>query len=238
LSWLYFALNVFSISIPLAFSFEKRVAFYKSWKELFISMIITATFFITWDIWFTSEGVWKFNPQYISGIHIANLPVEEWMFFFFIPYACMFIHESLKYYIPNPPLVKTGNKIALVLAIVLFIVSGLNYDKLYTSITFLLLGVFLIAGILISPKHFPGRFFFTYLVTLVPFAIVNGILTSMPVLIYSDSENLSFRIGTIPVEDFFYSMLLLLMNITIYEYLKRIKKARQLISNPGYSIAE
>lgn len=198
-------------------------------------MIITAAFFIIWDIWFTAEGVWRFNPEYISGIHIANLPIEEWMFFFFIPYACVFIHDSLKYYVSKPPFVKSGKVIALLLAIALLIIAGLSFDKLYTFCTFLLLGIFLIAGILISPNNFPGRFFFTYLVTLVPFAVVNGILTSMPVLIYNDSENLAFRIGTIPIEDFFYSMLLLLMNITIYEYLKRIKIFRETI-NEKYTL--
>jgi lycopene cyclase domain-containing protein len=64
----------------------------------------------------------------------------------------------------------------------------------------------------------------TYLVSLIPFAVVNGILTSLPVLIYKNEENLSFRIGTIPVEDFFYSMLLLLINITLYEQLKDKRK--------------
>ena len=51
--------------------------------------------------------------------------------------------------------------------------------------------------------------------------IINGILTSLPVVTYNDLHNLGLQIFTIPVEDFGYLFLLLLMNVTIYEYLKR-----------------
>ena len=59
--------------------------------------------------------------------------------------------------------------------------------------------------------------------------IINGILTdgnfdfsyeTNPVVWYNNSENLSIRIVTIPIEDVFYCLLLLLMNITIYEKFK------------------
>jgi len=73
-----------------------------------------------------------------------------------------------------------------------------------------------------------GYFFQAYAISLIPFLIVNGVLTngiarisSEPVVWYNNAENLSLRIIGIPVEDFFYSMLLLLLNVTVYEYLKR-----------------
>ena len=69
-----------------------------------------------------------------------------------------------------------------------------------------------------------SRFYFSYLVLLLPFYIVNGMLTGMwlnePVVIYNDLENLNIRWNTIPIEDVFYGMLLLLINIGLYEYLQ------------------
>ena len=62
---------------------------------------------------------------------------------------------------------------------------------------------------------------------LIPFLIVNGILTGSfikdEVVWYDDLENLGLRIFTIPIEDAFYGMLLLILSISIYEYLRKKK---------------
>lgn len=222
--WLYAALLLFTISFPLAFTWDKRINFYRKWKYIFPSIFIVAAFFILWDVWFTSAGVWKFNPQYIFGVNIAFLPLEEWLFFIIIPYACMFIHESLKYFYPHSWFDNKGKEIAVVLAILLLIFSAIYYNRLYTSVTFTLLAVYLLLSALVFKSRALGRFFFSYLFSKIGFLIVNGFLTAMPVLIYNNDENTGIRAGTIPLEDFFYSMLLLLMNITIYEHL--LKKAK------------
>ena len=63
-------------------------------------------------------------------------------------------------------------------------------------------------------------FLVSYAICLIPFLIVNGFLTAIPVVIYNDAENLGWRIYSIPFEDTFYGMLLVLMNIVLYEKLK------------------
>ena len=69
----------------------------------------------------------------------------------------------------------------------------------------------------------------TYLVSLLPFIIVNGILTGSltkePIVIYNDYHNTTVRILTIPIEDFVYCFLMLGLTIWIYELLKH-KKCR------------
>ena len=78
-----------------------------------------------------------------------------------------------------------------------------------------------------------GRFYFMYLVILLPFFLVNGALTGMfspeAVVWYDNTQNLGIRIGTIPIEDSVYGLLLLLMNVTIYEALQsRSKRIQEL----------
>jgi lycopene cyclase domain-containing protein len=68
-----------------------------------------------------------------------------------------------------------------------------------------------------------GRFFVGYFVSLIPFLMVNGILTAWPVVEYNDAENLGIRIfidgwANIPIDDTIYCLLLLLMNVSLYHY--------------------
>jgi lycopene cyclase domain-containing protein len=107
------------------------------------------------------------------------------------------------------------------------IVTGLlNTDKYYTSWTGLGNGIFILLIYTLPNvfRNFRANYFLvSYAVILIPFLTVNGLLTSIPVVLYNHQENLDVRIYTIPVEDTFYGMLLILMNVTIYERLRRGK---------------
>jgi lycopene cyclase domain-containing protein len=68
-----------------------------------------------------------------------------------------------------------------------------------------------------------GKFYIAYGVSLIPFYIVNGILTAVPIVMYNNAENMNFRVGTIPLEDHFYSMSLILLNLLFFEYFRNKK---------------
>jgi lycopene cyclase domain-containing protein len=223
----YLLLNIFTIVIPLALSFDKKVQFWKKWKFLFPAIFITLIFFIIWDHYFTKAEIWGFNPEYLVGIWILELPLEEWLFFITVPYACVFIYESLNAYLKKDIFQTFARFITLPLAILIIIIAVVFNNQVYTFYNFLFSGLFIILHWLLFRYKYLGKFFQAYLVHLIPFVIVNGVLTSLPVVWYNNSENFSIRIGTIPVEDFIYSLLLLLMNITIYEFLRnKIKKQK------------
>ena len=93
-----------------------------------------------------------------------------------------------------------------------------SIGKLYTSITFFFLSVVLLfAPYIINLKIFLKSF----VILLLPFLIVNGLLTGTliedQVVWYNNSENLSIRLGTIPVEDVFYAFLMLVLVMLGYQ---------------------
>ena len=71
-------------------------------------------------------------------------------------------------------------------------------------------------------------FMLTYLIALIPFLIVNSILTGSfteePVVWYNDTHNFGIRLGTIPLEDTVYNLLLLLLSTFFTHYFHTRKK--------------
>ncbi|MFL5730931.1 MAG: lycopene cyclase domain-containing protein [Cytophagaceae bacterium] len=216
----YLFLHLATIFFPLLRSFEGKISYYTKWKHLFPGMAFTACLFIAWDICFTDMGIWSFNPDYVVGIFIAGLPLEEWMFFFTVPFSCMFIYEALNYYIREDYLQKYSEAISYVLMGSFILIAIINYSKWYTVTSMSGAAISLMVHQLYFKNKLTGRFYVAYLVHLIPFFVINGMLTSIPVILYNNAENTGLRIGSIPVEDMAYSMILLLMNVSFYEYFK------------------
>lgn len=206
------------------FSFYPKADFSKRWKFLLPSIIIPGLLFIAWDEVFTRTGVWHFNPKYLSGVYIYSLPLEEVLFFVCIPYACVFTYFALNYLIKKDYLFLYQELITKAIILLLFMAGIYNIEKMYTSVTFILTGFFLAYQLFVLKPRYMGRFYFAFLFILLPFFVVNGILTGSfldePVVHYNDGENLGVRIGTIPVEDILYGLLLIASNITIFEWLQ------------------
>ncbi len=213
--YFYLTIDVASFAFPFLFSFHPRIKFYKKWKFYLPSMLLTALFFIIWDEWFTRMNVWSFNPKYLLGIYVGHLPLEEILFFVFIPYCLSFMFHCL----PLGTKINEQNSwlkfLNWAIAIFIFIIGISSIHQWYTGFTFIATGLFLAIILLLDKQNlFPWKqFWFTYLLSLIPFFIVNGLLTSIPIVTYNNAENLSIRITTIPVEDSVYNLLLFLCNI-------------------------
>ncbi len=221
MKYLYLLLNLGTFIFPFALSFDKKVAFYKKWKYLTPAILFVALLFLVWDFLFTDIGIWSFNDEYITGIKFFGLPIEEILFFFTVPYACVFLYECIIVYFPKDYLKKYAVAITIVIMVGDAVLLFFNYDKLYTASTLAVLGAYMMQLLVVTRAQWLGRFYLGYIASLVPFLIINGVLTAMPVVMYNNSENLNIRLGSIPVEDMLYMMLLLLMNIGIYERLQK-----------------
>ncbi|MBY0427305.1 MAG: lycopene cyclase domain-containing protein [Cytophagales bacterium] len=222
----YLVLNILTIIFPLVFSFEPQMKFYKKWSQLWPALGIVAALFIVWDHYFTLWGIWSFNPSYVLGIYIAGLPIEEWMFFITIPYACMFVYETVKFYKIKILSPTVSFYLTFTLMFSLMALAFIYKELMYTSVTFSLAAICLGMHWLLCKGKYLTDFYTTFFIQLIPFGIVNGVLTSWPVLIYNNDENLGIRLGTIPIEDAIYSLIILILNITLYELLYTRKSSK------------
>lgn len=225
--YLYLAIDFFSILFPFIFSFYPKYNFSKKWKYLWLAIVAPALFFIVWDELFTQMGVWGFNPRYLTGIYFFSLPIEEILFFLCIPYACVFTYEAVNYLITWRMSRSKQDLITDVLAALLFLLGVIFFDQWYTAVTFIIASIYLNLHRWVWKSDYLGKFYIAFIFILIPFFIVNGILTGTgieeQVVWYNDAENLGIRMGTIPVEDTFYGMVLLLMNVSLFEYLQKKK---------------
>jgi lycopene cyclase domain-containing protein len=218
----YLILNLACIFFPFILSFDKKIAYYKLWKPLFIGILISAAFFIIWDILFTKLGVWSFNPTYIIGIYIFNLPIEEILFFITVPYACIFIYEVVNGYTKRD-VIGCGKPYSVVISVICLVLIILFHDKTYTLVNASICLIMLLFAAFIYKSDNLGRFFLAYFISLIPFLICNGLLTALPVVIYNNNENMNLRLFTIPLEDTLYGLSLMLIPILIMDYFKKPK---------------
>lgn len=225
MEYTYLLVNFFTILIPFLYSFHPRLQFHKTWKAFFPAVFVTGLVFVIWDMYFTYLGVWGFNPRYLTGWRIGNLPVEEVLFFFCIPYACVFTFHCLSLFMSKKRHETTQKNITLFLITILLAVGILNWENLYTSSTFISLAVVLALSQFLWKIHWLNRFYAVYALLLIPFFIVNGVLTGTgleeEVVWYDPEEFMGLRLLTIPVEDIFYGMELILVNLLIYKFLLR-----------------
>lgn len=217
---IYLYLILFTPFFPILLSFDKRVHYVARWKYALLAATIVAIPYLIWDEIFTENGFWGFNPDYLTGIYLGSLPIEEVSFFFVVPFACTFIHECVKYYFRN---------LNLKLFNIIFWIAIFGYSILvgeagmggwYTTIA-IGLGLVLIIWLFIKREKYqyiPVAFLFSML----PFLLVNGILTGSfldePIVWYNEAQFSSLRMFTIPFEDVIYGFGLIVLNIVLVEY--------------------
>jgi lycopene cyclase domain-containing protein len=224
---LYAWVILLSFAGPFALSFDRKVAFYKEWRFVFLAELIVAVPFLIWDEFFTRWGVWGFNPTYLLKIYIGQLPLEEVLFFVVIPYNFIFILKVIQAYFPNRN--KNTKRYAPIFGFI-FLASSILWLILYSDNYYTTLATFLSAALtlLLRNKNWFSDFMWAYLLCLIPFFIVNGILTGAatpePIVWYSEAHIIGWRMVSIPFEDLYYNYSLLLPLTWMYFSLKNRKE--------------
>jgi lycopene cyclase domain-containing protein len=225
--YIYMYAHLFAIVPILILSFDKKVAFYKTWKYLIPALFIVAIPYWVWDIGKTTREVWGFNPSYYT-FKILNLPIEEWAFFITFPFASIFIFECLNAYFPKSRflsfLYKMDTPLSYALIFLFISVGFLYWGHLYTVTTFWIAAFLLIWQYLFGNKMMRIQFYRMFPLATIAFIIVNSIFTgsftAQPVVVYNPEEYLGSRFLTIPYDDFTYNFGLQLSVLMLHNFFK------------------
>ncbi len=219
---LYLLLDLATIFFPLILSFDKKVAYVKQWKFVFLAGLVVGIPFLIWDYYFTKAAVWGFNPEYLIGVYIVNLPIEEVLFFIVVPFSCVFIYACVKAYFAKINFQKFNILFYILIFAYILFIAVFGYYGAYAQyvIGSSLLTLLVIWFLRNQLKFLP----ISFVISIIPFMLVNGFLTGgftdAPIVWYDDLERTPFRIFTIPAEDVLYSFTLLGLNVVVFEWVR------------------
>ena len=213
-----FLLLVFII-IPVILSFQKKVRFAYRLRYILPAVIFSGAIFGMWNMRFTELQIWNFNSEYLIGIDLLNIPIEEWISFIIIPVSSIYIYEWLK--VKYESFEKANFFVAF--SLIFFILTGiLAYSfrrNMFSFFTFFLTAIYL--GYTVFRNRFKKKytkFYLTFFISLIPFLIISAVMNMLPIIVYNSSHIMGIGLLGFPVEKIGYLFLMLLINITIYEY--------------------
>ena len=223
---LYLIIDLSALAVPLIFSFHPKINFYITWTAIIKGNRTDRVPFLAFDSIFAACGIWSFNPQYITGIYIFNLPMEEVLFFICIPYSCLFTYYCLNKFYTFTGISKAEDIFCALFSTTLLITGLIFWRKIYTSSTFISTAVLCLFLKFYRHIHWFGKAVSVFAILIFPFLLVNGILTGTGLSEPSSDtirlHILGIRIMTIPVEDFIYGFELFLLNLFVFLLLSNL----------------
>jgi len=178
----------------------------RRYKSLLLSMVIVSPLYLAWDFLATWVGSWHFNPKWVLGIYVFDLPLEEVLFFFVTPFATLLIYDFITQKFKDKEVDFITKKRVVIASAFLLVMAALLFSYSYTSVDLLYLAISFLVVEYFDESMFRSRNYWAFLLlTYVPFFVFDYFLTSLPVVIYGPHSILGFRILTIPWEDAVYS---------------------------------
>ncbi|MCI2411909.1 lycopene cyclase domain-containing protein [Cuniculiplasma divulgatum] len=226
----YLIIDLFVLLGPVFISIVGPVKFLRKYKAFIPAIITVAVPYIIWDMLVTGKD-WYFNPKYVLPIRIIDLPLEEIMFFFVVPFAILFVYEYVITYIPVKKFkLKKARIFEFILLIIFLIITVFALKYQYLTLALISLIIYILIDLFSGSYNFSDRNYWIYMgFGVISFIIVNYLLTSIPVVEYYTKTILTTsywdgRITTIPLEDFIYNFSLLSLYLFFYRKYSAFQK--------------
>lgn len=93
----YLAMLGFTLCGSIWLEVVLKVGVIRRFKRVILSIFPTALFFLIWDAYAIRGGHWFFDEKQILGIFGPfDIPLEEFLFFFFVPLAALLTIEAVR----------------------------------------------------------------------------------------------------------------------------------------------
>lgn len=210
----YLLFNLVILSAPILGVSLYRGAEFPKIRPTIAAICSVALPYIIWDLLVTNKW-WSFNADYISGFHFANLPIEEVLFFLVVPFSCLVIWVNIRKLVSGSIKIQI-EYFTLIVSIITSLVSFINEWWYTLTISFVVALVSVMS--MFSSTSMKNKSMLVFiLINCLLILVFNGYLTSRPIVMYNPVTYSGILIGTIPIEDFFYGLALLIGNVLVYE---------------------
>ncbi len=86
-------------TLPLEFVLQARV--YRRWQRVLLAVLPVSAVFLVWDVLAASAGWWWFDDDYLIGLFLGRLPIEEILFFVVVPICGLLTYEAVRHIRPD-----------------------------------------------------------------------------------------------------------------------------------------
>lgn len=93
--WHYLALLAACLLVTSPLEVGLRARVYRQPVRVAVTVTPVLAVFGGWDLLAHAYGHWSFSDQYTLGIRVADLPVEEWLFFLVVPVCAVLTYEAV-----------------------------------------------------------------------------------------------------------------------------------------------
>ncbi len=81
------------ITLPLELVLGARV--WRRPRQVALALIPVVVVFVIWDLWGIAQGHWFYADEFITGIHLGPMPLEELVFFIVVPICGLLTYEAV-----------------------------------------------------------------------------------------------------------------------------------------------
>jgi len=217
-AFLLSALGLFVL--PLILYLHKKIFKDGNFQAALGASLISAIIFSTLVVVLQLLGVLIYNTDKTIGVLFKDIPLEQYLLNFSFSFAAVSLYQYLNVRFPKNDLQQYSLAVSNLLLGLCIAFLFFGYSKWYTLLTFstLLLVLFLIEYV--GKLRFMYRAYRAFVVMLVPFYLVYGILFWNGILKVSQNGLFGLYIAKIPLENHFITLSMVLVSVYMFEFFK------------------